>query len=414
MAYNTETSMYEGFIYKIWNEVNDKIYIGQTKATIKQRWHGHMSSALNEKRNKSALYNAMRKHGRDKFHIEEIDKIEDISYDSLTEKLDELEILRIYQYNSYTWGNGYNCEYGGTGKRKRISGRHVCKYDDDLNLLETYDSLQWAGTMNNIDGATIWSVCHHYYYRAGGFVWAYEGEEPVKPPILLEQVKEVKPKVEKPKKEKKVVVELSAEEKRIKYINDCGLKDEKIIQYNAYGEIIHEYSDAIDAIKSIPITMCQLRKNLNGENLMFNKTVIRYESVPFDYYKMSQYLQPVVLYDLQGNYVNRFQSRLDAEKYLGVPSGEISKVLKRGGSVKGHLVSEYGKDLVRKIMRIEHTYEMLSDDYMVIKTFNKYEEISEMFGLKDCSQSLLKAIRNKTKYRGYYWRFKEEFQINSV
>lgn len=411
MAYNKETGMYEGFIYKIWNDVNDKLYIGQTKATIKDRWHGHMSSALNENRYKSALYNAMRKYGRDKFHIEQIDEIQYKTIEELSDKLDELEILRIEQYNSYADnGMGYNCEKGGTGKRKRISGRTVCKYDDELNLLDTYDSMQEAGRMNNIDGATIWAVCNHQYYRAAGFVWAYEGEIPIKPPVIIKQIKEVKH--EKIKKIKKVVIELSEEEKRNKYLNEHGLRNIGIIQYNAFGEIINEYFDAIDAIKNIPIAIGELKRNLTGENLQFNKTVIRYADIPFDYYPMSLRLQPVVLYDLQGNYINRFETRIDAEKYLGVPSGEITKVLKRGGSVKGHLVSEYGKNIIRKTMRLEHTYEMLSDDFTVLKTFNEYKEIADMFRLIDCAQSVRKAIKNKTKYRGYYWRFKEEFPIN--
>ena len=62
MSFNKETGMYEGYIYKIINDINDKVYIGQTITTIAERWHGHMSSVLNEKRCKSALYNAMRKY----------------------------------------------------------------------------------------------------------------------------------------------------------------------------------------------------------------------------------------------------------------------------------------------------------------------------------------------------------------
>ena len=420
MAYNKETGMYEGFIYKIWNDVNDKLYIGQTKTTIKDRWHGHMSSALNENRSKSALYNAMRKYGRDKFHIEQIDKIQYKTIEELSDKLDELEILRIEQYNSYADnGTGYNCEKGGTGKRKRISGRTVCKYDDELNLLDTYDSMQEAGRMNDIDGATIWAVCNHQYYRAAGFVWAYEGEIPMKPPTTDESVqkgnntRKKNKKESKPKTQKEYISKaLDPVVKRQNRLNRLGGDNRKIIQYNAFGEIINIYTDIIDAIDNIPIKAQELRLNLNGKNLQYNKTVIRYEDEPFDYYPMSKNLQAVSLYDLQGNYICRFESHIDAEKYLGLPSGEITKVLKRGGSVKGHLVSEYGKNIIRKTMRLEHTYEMLSDDFTVLKTFNEYKEIADMFGLIDCAQSVRKAIKNKTKYRGYYWRFKEEFPIN--
>ena len=43
MSYNKETGMYEGYIYKIWNDVNDKIYIGQTRVSVNKRWVMHKS-----------------------------------------------------------------------------------------------------------------------------------------------------------------------------------------------------------------------------------------------------------------------------------------------------------------------------------------------------------------------------------
>ena len=423
MAYNKETGMYEGFIYKIWNDVNDKLYIGQTKATIKDRWHGHMSSALNENRSKSALYNAMRKYGRDKFHIEQVDKIQYKTIEELSVKLDELEILRIEQYNSYAdKGTGYNCEKGGTGKRKRISGRTVCKYDDELNLLDIYDSMQEAGRVNNIDGATIWAVCNHQYYRAAGFVWAYEGELPVKPPTVAEitqkgndtRKKNKKENKPKPKTKKEYISRaLDPEVKRKNRLDRLGGDNRRIIQYNAFGEVINTYDDIVDAIDNIPIKSQELKLNLTGKNLQYNKTVIRYEDEPFDYYPMSKNLQAVSLYDLQGNYICRFESHIDAEKYLGSLSGEITKVLNRGGSIKGYLVAPYGEALIRKVNRQDKTYEMLSDDFSVIKEFNSAKEISKMFGVVDCHHQIRHAILNNEKYRGYYWRYKEEYPITT-
>ena len=40
--YNKETDMYEGYIYKISNNVNDKVYIGQTIETIEKRFKDHI------------------------------------------------------------------------------------------------------------------------------------------------------------------------------------------------------------------------------------------------------------------------------------------------------------------------------------------------------------------------------------
>ena len=35
-----------GYIYKIWNEDNDKLYIGQTSIGIKARWSQHLKNYL--------------------------------------------------------------------------------------------------------------------------------------------------------------------------------------------------------------------------------------------------------------------------------------------------------------------------------------------------------------------------------
>ena len=42
MSYNKETGMWEGFIYKITNDINDKVYIGQTTQTVEDRFKQHL------------------------------------------------------------------------------------------------------------------------------------------------------------------------------------------------------------------------------------------------------------------------------------------------------------------------------------------------------------------------------------
>ena len=90
-----------GYIYKIWNEDNDKVYIGQTSVGIKIRWSQHLSNYMT---NNAVLYRAMRKHGAGIFHIEQIEECEN-------EKLNEREKYEIefYQSNIY----GYNKTTGG-------------------------------------------------------------------------------------------------------------------------------------------------------------------------------------------------------------------------------------------------------------------------------------------------------------
>lgn len=101
-----------GYIYKITNNINQKVYIGQTKNPIKYRWQHHIWKGKNPDKPDTdyPLYRAMRKYGIENFSIEEIENISD-------DLLNDREIYWIKEYNSYV-PNGYNCDLGGAGASK--------------------------------------------------------------------------------------------------------------------------------------------------------------------------------------------------------------------------------------------------------------------------------------------------------
>ena len=419
MSYNLETGMYEGYIYKIYNDINDKLYIGQTISTLEERWHGHMSALLNEKRYKSALYQAIRKYGKENFHICEIDKIERCCKDDLIKELNILEQKRILEYHSLTYENGYNIELGGDNKK--VPGRVVHKYDINLNYIDTYESCNEAGRQSGIDGCTIYGCCKHDYYTAGGYVWTFDGEEPVKPDYSKKEEwnkKFIEMNKNRwlhiPKTKRKYVSRALPEDlKRERRFERLGFNKGKIYVYNAFGEILKIYGDAIDAIENIPITAQTLRKNLSGENLKYKNFVIRYENDPFNKYPMSRNLQAITIYDMNGNIVDCFESIISAEQFVGCGRGEILKTMKRGGSYKNYMFSFYGQPLIRKTLKNIKEINMRDEKHNVIKVFASIKEINEYFGVSDTHHSILKAIKNKIQYRGYYWDYKDEFAINT-
>ena len=419
MSFNKETGMYEGYIYKIYNDINDKIYIGQTTVTIVDRWHGHMSAALNEDRYQSILYNAMRKYGRDKFHICVIDKIECLSKDLLIDELNKLETLRIKQYGSLYTHNGYNFEVGGNNKK--VPGRIVHQYDINLNYVATYIFCEEAGRVNGLDGCTVYGCCKHYYYTAGGYIWVFDGETPIKPQYLSRKERSEKSRiaytkrkpVDKPTSYRiKKSNTLSDEEKRSNRLKRLNWNGKKICVYNAFGEMIDMYDDPIDAIENMPITAQELRKNLSGEYLKYHNVVIRYENEPFDKYPISRNLQPITVYDMRGDIVEFFDSIIAAERFVGCTRGELLKTIKRGGSYKNYMFSFYGQPLVRKVYQWNKHIEMCNQDFVMLKSFDTIQQINEYFGIVDCHHSLNKAIKNKTQYRGFYWKYKDEFAVN--
>ena len=91
-----------GQIYIIKNNINDKVYIGQTIQDYKRRWHGHKHESKSIDR---PLYRAMRKYGYDKFWVELIE--DNIPY----EELDEREIYYIKLYDCIN-PKGYNISPG--------------------------------------------------------------------------------------------------------------------------------------------------------------------------------------------------------------------------------------------------------------------------------------------------------------
>ena len=97
MSFNKETGMYEGYIYKIINDINDKIYIGQTKRDLETRFYQHLSKTRH-KEDHSILHKAIEKYGKDYFHIEKVILVEQKTEKLLLEKLNELEKIYIKKY----------------------------------------------------------------------------------------------------------------------------------------------------------------------------------------------------------------------------------------------------------------------------------------------------------------------------
>lgn len=94
-------------IYKIINDVNTKVYVGNTRHNIERRWKEHIRCSNSPRYKERPLYRAMNEYGIEHFKIELIE-------DCPNEISPEREIFWINYYNSYI--NGYNATYGGNGK----------------------------------------------------------------------------------------------------------------------------------------------------------------------------------------------------------------------------------------------------------------------------------------------------------
>lgn len=99
-----------GYIYKITNLVNGKIYIGQTVRGIKPRFQSHFDYSKTNKIH-SAIAFAIKKYGKEKFIIEEID----VAYNQ--KELNLIEGVYMSWFKSLA-PNGYNIKEVIDGKGK--------------------------------------------------------------------------------------------------------------------------------------------------------------------------------------------------------------------------------------------------------------------------------------------------------
>jgi group I intron endonuclease len=58
-----------GKLYIIWNDKNDKVYVGITSRRLSRRFHEHVYASLNHK-DKFQFHSAIRKYGEEHFHME--------------------------------------------------------------------------------------------------------------------------------------------------------------------------------------------------------------------------------------------------------------------------------------------------------------------------------------------------------
>lgn len=100
-----------GFVYKITNTINGKIYIGQTEnADPYKRFEEHLKEYKRPRCKNRPLYSAMNECGVENFKFEVIEECEDT-------KIREIYWINFYRtFIGYHDCNGYNATLGGDGK----------------------------------------------------------------------------------------------------------------------------------------------------------------------------------------------------------------------------------------------------------------------------------------------------------
>ena len=92
-----------GYIYKITNDINDKVYIGKTLQSIEKRFNEHLKDSDRRRYEKRPLYNAMNKYGISHFSVSLVEEVP-------IEQLNEREIYWIQQYLAKINSDNNKCD----------------------------------------------------------------------------------------------------------------------------------------------------------------------------------------------------------------------------------------------------------------------------------------------------------------
>lgn len=122
-----------GYIYKITNTINDKVYVGQTTRTLDERFKEHLRNCNAKSKQTVHLYLAMKIYGKENFSISLLDE-------ALTlEELNQKEIYWINYYDSIY--HGYNMMQGGQDENPMSSKVVREKHNTKMRSKEVRDKI---------------------------------------------------------------------------------------------------------------------------------------------------------------------------------------------------------------------------------------------------------------------------------
>lgn len=132
-----------GYIYKITNKINSKVYIGKTTIKPEVRWKQHKQYFNKKISYVKPLYLSMQKYGIDNFKFEVIGEYSN-------NLLNKKEVEAIKEHKSFGKG-GYNATNGGDGSKKLDDTKIINLYNKLQNISEVHKALSISRiTVRNI------------------------------------------------------------------------------------------------------------------------------------------------------------------------------------------------------------------------------------------------------------------------
>lgn len=374
MAYNKETGMYEGFIYKISNDIDNIFYIGRTLRTVEQRWKEHCNSSNTHN---TDIYKAMRQYGIDHFKINIIESLTSNTRD----KIEVLCINRERYWISYFKNNGcslYNMTDGGFDYNSlKYPEKQVIQYDLFCREINRFESIIDASEHTGISHSDISTCCskNGKIFRTGNYIWRYLDE-----PLTNDE------------------------------INDLKNRYKGVCKYDFEGNLLDVYFRPVDAAMSIDskrsknitsnIVSCMKGKVKSAEGYIW-----RYYSDLFDKYPLPKQKRRVEQYSFNGVLIGIYNDCHDASKKTGIDDSCINLCCLKKLQYSGDFIWCYEGDTPDfNIMFKEKPVDRYTLCGSYIDSYNSIKEASEILGINNTSIGCVCTNKYKTA-GGYIWRF---------
>ncbi len=388
MAYNKETGMYEGFIYKIINKVNEHFYIGQTRTTIEERYDKHTQKSTINRYQNYGLYKAFRKYGVDNFYVIELESYEYKELEELEKKLNEREHFLVVEAKK-KYGKEFVYNHSDGGDYDGCATERVPIIQYDLNCVEIgrFDSI--IDAKRNTGASDISEVINKKPQKLSshGYIWRRQDDP------------------------------LTDEEKRSLRVHFDTMP---IKQYCIGDKPLHIFKNSVEAANyinelffnnknNISILKGNIRQCCNRSVKTSYGFVWRYE---FDSVENDNinYKDSVLSIEQRengtGKLLNTFISTGEAERITGVDDSIISQCcnhnLSSAGGYLWNRVGDYDPDILRTITVKPVVQLSKQDEY--IATYDSPTCAESVTGIY--SKSISRACRGFLKSTGgYHWQY---------
>lgn len=265
------------YIYKVSNDVNSKLYIGQTVNLAKRK----LAHFCDNRTANQIFKKAILKYGKEHFNFEIIDTAE-------TKKdANEKEIYYIKYYNSIK-PNGYNMTIGGEGAAISWNSISVCCFDLNGNFIKEYPSAQSAATELHLSGGDILRTIRGKNKRVGIYQFC------------------------KSEDKYKFI--------GTKYKRPVSVRRKKIYQFSRYGEYLNEFDSEHEAsiktgTRRTNISQA-LDKNSLANNYMWRTTDNNKQNIAPFFRDCGKH---ILQFDENMNLINEYVNCIQAAYFLKLP-----------------------------------------------------------------------------------------------